>query len=127
VATVSGDAVQAMARTTARGAMAGIGRAAFGGAAAGALVDGGLAGVHAVGAFRRGEINPRQAVRKIGIYAARGAVAGAAGVAAAGVVSAGIAATGFTLVGAPVAIPIVTMVAVGAVASKYFDRRFGTR
>ena len=126
VASVSNDAVRAMARTTVRGAISGIGRAAFGGAAAGALVDGGLAGIEAVRAYQRGEINPRQGVRRVGLYAARGAVAGAAGVAAAGVVSAGIAATGFVIVGAPIAIPIATMVAAGAAASKLFDQRFGT-
>jgi hypothetical protein len=126
-ATVSSDAVQAVARTTTRGAVAGIGRAALGGAAAGAVIDGGIAGIQAAMAVRRGEIAPREAVRHVGIYAARGAVAGAAGVAAAGVVSAGMAATGLAIVGAPVAVPFAAMLAVGAIASRAFDRRFGTR
>jgi hypothetical protein len=127
VASVSGEAVQALARTSVRGAVRGIGRAALGGAAAGALVDAGFASVEAVRAVQRGEMNRGTAVRRVGLYATRGAVAGAAGVAAAGVVSAGIAATGLTIVGAPVAIPIATMVAAGTVASKWFDRRYGTK
>jgi hypothetical protein len=126
VASVSGDAVQALARTSVRGAVRGLGRAAIGGAAAGALVDAGFASVDAVRAVRSGELDRRGAVRRVGLYATRGAVAGAAGVTAAGVVSAGLAATGFAIVGAPVAIPIATMVAAGTFASKWFDRRYGT-
>ena len=127
VATVSGEAVLAMARTGVRGAVRGIGRAALGGAAAGALVDAGFAGLDAARELQRGEIGRRAAAKKVGLHAARGAVSGVAGVAAAGIVSAGIAATGLTIVGAPVAIPIATMVAAGAMTSKWFDRRFGTR
>ncbi len=126
MASVSRETVRAMGRTTVRGAVAGIGRAAFGGAAAGAVVDGGMASYAAVRAFRRGEINQRQAMRSVGLHAARGAVSGAAGVAAAGIVAAGLAATGVTILAAPVAIPIATMIAVGAAVSQLFDRRFGT-
>jgi hypothetical protein len=116
-----------LARTSTRGALVGIGRAAAGGAAAGAVIDGGIAGVQAFLAVRRGEIAPREAVRTVGLYAARGAVAGAVGVAAAGAVAAGMAATGLAVVGAPVAVPFAAMLAVGTLASRAFDRRFGTR
>jgi hypothetical protein len=124
-ASVSHDAVRALARTGARGALAGIGRAAMQGATAGAVLDGALAGVAAIRAVRRGEMTGRAAARHVGKRTVRGAVAGAVGVAAAGAVSAGLAAVGLAIVGAPVAIPIATMVATDALATRAFDRLFG--
>jgi hypothetical protein len=102
----------------------GIGRAALGGAAAGAVLDGVATGVWALRGVRRGSVTRAAAMRKVGKHMARGALSGAAGVAAAGAVSFGMAATGLTVAG-PVVLPIAAMVAMSAVASSTFDRLFG--
>lgn len=122
---VSRDAVRAIARTSTRGALLGAGRAVLGGAVAGAVLDGAIAGAWALRAVYLGESDARHAARFVAKRAVRGALAGSLGVAAAGIVSAGIAATGISLVGAPVVVPLATMIAAGAAATRVFDRVFG--
>ena len=115
-------AVAAIAKTTVRGALVGVGRAAFQGAAAGAVLDGAIGGFTAFRAVQNGEMDRNAAVKFVGMSVARGAVIGGVGVAAAAAISAGIAATGFSIIGAPVVIPLATMVTAGAFAGRVFDR-----
>lgn len=124
-ATVTHDVVRTIARTSARSALAGVGRAAMQGGAAGAVLEGAFAGIEAFVAVRREEMTLAEAVRHVGKRTARGAVAGAAGVAMAGAISAGVAATGLSVMAAPVVLPVVTMVATSAMAAHLFDRIFG--
>lgn len=122
-AAASEDTIRSIARSSARTALKGIGRAAMQGAFTGAVLDGGIALVSAMRASRRGEIDGRTATAQVLLSASRGAVAGAVGVGAAGFVSAAVAFTGLSIAGAPVVLPIATMVAVGAVTSRAFDAR----
>jgi hypothetical protein len=125
-ATVSEEIVSAAARSTVRGALMTIGRATAIGAFGGAAIDAVLAGIAVAPGLRAKTVTGREAAMRIGKRALRGAVAGGAGVVAAGAVSAAVAATGLTLASAPVVVPLVAMVGVGAYASRVFDRRFGT-
>ena len=125
-ATVSEELVHAAARSTARSALATIGRATALGALGGAALDAAWAGFALIPGLRAGTVDGRSAAMHVGKHAARGALAGAASVAAAGAVSAVVAATGITLVGTPVVVPLAAMVAAGALATRAFDRRFGT-
>ena len=78
--------------------------------------------------WRDASIRAKSAARHVGLYAVRGAVAGGVGVAAAGIVSAGMAASGLMVLGAPVAVPLATMLVVECVCEpRRFDRRFDTR
>jgi CO dehydrogenase/acetyl-CoA synthase alpha subunit len=54
---------------------------------------------------------------------ARGAAVGGVSVLAAGAASAAVAATGVAVVGAPIVVPIVSMVTVGALVGREIDRR----
>ncbi len=123
-AVVTNGSVAAIARSTTRSAFAGFARAAGHGAIAGAVIDAGFGVVEAARALRSHTLTRREAVALVGKRAARGAVAGGAGVAAAGAASALIAATGLTIIGAPIVVPFVTMAAVGVAASRGFDRLF---
>lgn len=126
-AVASEGAVVAARGLTARGALAGIGRAATHGAIAGAIVDGAFAAIEAGAAVRSGAMSLEQAAIHTGTCTARGAVAGAAGVAAAGAAAALIAATGVAVAGAPVVVPIVAMMATGTLVSRKFDRMLAKR
>jgi hypothetical protein len=120
-AAASESLVRDIARGSARAAWRGIGRATVYGAAAGAVLDGVAAGTNAYRAVQRGEMDGASALRHVGVHAARGAVVGATGVAAAGAVSVVVAASGLTLLGAPVVLPLATMVTAGALAGRAFD------
>jgi hypothetical protein len=124
-ASASRSAVHAAANSTVKGALLGIGKAARQGAFAGAAVDTAFAGIDVVRGLRNGTMDRSAAAKLLGKRAVRGAVSGGAGVAAAGAASAAIAATGVSILGAPVVIPVVTMVAAGIVVQKTFDRVFG--
>ncbi len=118
--------ITALRHLSVRSALAGLGRATMQGAAAGAVIDGVAGAVEAGVRAQRGDISVRTAAIYAGKRAARGALSGAAGVAAAGAASAALAATGITIVGAPVVLPIVVMVAAGSVASRRLDKLLGT-
>ncbi|MBL8681328.1 MAG: hypothetical protein JNK05_19275 [Myxococcales bacterium] len=126
-ASASEETVRAIARSTAKTAMKGIGRAALQGAVAGAVLDGGLAAIGAWRGVRSGSLTGRDAGVRVLLGASRGAVAGAAGVAAAGVVSAAVAFTGITIAGAPIVLPIVTMAGTSALVGRAFDRTVRAR
>jgi len=123
-AVVTEGSVGAIATSTTRSAFFGLAKAARQGAVAGALIDGGFGVFEAVRGMRANQLTRRGAAMLVGKRAARGAVAGGAGVAAAGAASALIAVTGISLVGAPIVFPLVTMAAVGLAASHGFDRLF---
>jgi hypothetical protein len=89
------------------------------------VVDGVFGVVEGVKAVRAGTLSRREAAVLVGKRTARGAVAGAGGVAVAGAASALVAATGLAIGGAPVVVPLVAMAAAGVAISKGFDRLFG--
>jgi hypothetical protein len=120
---VTSRAVEAMRAVPLSRAALGVGRAGAQGAIAGALIDGTIAAVHAVKAVRSGEMTERDGVVYAATRMARGAAVGGVSVLAAGAASAAVAATGVAVVGAPVVVPIVTMVAVGALVGREIDKR----
>lgn len=126
-ARVSEAAFRKVASSSVRGALSQIGRATFRGAAAGAVIDAVWAGFGIIGRVRDGSVSRDNATRHVAKRAARGAVAGAAGVAAASGTSALLAATGLGLLGAPVIVPLVAMATASSLAMRAFDRRFPSR
>lgn len=120
-ASVSEAAIEAVKRVPVRQAITSVGRSTAQGAIAGALVDGVIAGVRASQAVNAGEMTLAEGAAYTGKRVARGAAVGGAGVLAAGAASAAIAATGLTF-GAPVVVPVVTMIAVGAFVGKQLDK-----
>lgn len=120
-ASVSEAAIEAVKRVPVRQALVGVGRSTAQGAIAGALVDGVIAAVRAGQAIRAGEMTFAEGAAFTGKRIARGAAVGGVGVLAAGAASAAIAATGLTF-GAPVVVPVVTMIAVGALVGNQIDR-----
>jgi hypothetical protein len=119
---VTESAVAAMSRVPVRQALMGVGKATAQGALAGALVDGALAAFHASKAVKAGEMSTREGAIFTAQRVGRGAAVGGAGVLAAGAASAAVAASGLAVMGAPVVVPLVTMVAVGTVVGRQIDK-----
>lgn len=93
-------------------------RATIGGALVGGAIDGAIGVLQAT---RRGASRD-ETLKVLRDSVARGAASGAAGVVAAGGASALVAATGLSVLGAPVVVPLVAMVAAGAVVGRRVDR-----
>lgn len=124
-ASATESTIRTIARSSTTTALSGVLRATRQGAVAGAVVDAAFGVVEGAKAIREGSMTPKGAAGLVAKRAARGATSGAAGVAAAGAASAVVAATGLAFAGAPIVVPIVTMVAAGALVSRGFDRVFG--
>lgn len=124
-ASATEGAVRSVSLLSKRAAFAGALRAVRQGAAIGLVVDGAFGAYEAVKGVREGKLDRREGALLVGKRAARGAIAGAGGVAVAGAASAVVAATGLAIGGAPVVVPFVAMAAAGMAISKGFDRIFG--